>query len=284
MPKPLIGAHVSASGGLFTCFKRASDIGAEAIQIFGASPRQWRVKLPDADIVSEFHKEHKVYNNMPVYLHAAYLVNLATPKEDLWQKSVDNLAAHFTIANMLGAKGLVFHLGSFKGWTKEEGLENMVKGMHAVLKKVPEGPSYLIMENSSGGGDKIGGDISDIGVLFEKVNSDRVKVCLDTQHAYAAGAISDYNEANIKSFIANCDKAFGWDAVDVLHLNDSKTENGSCVDRHENIGEGLIGLNGFQLLAKQEKAQKIPWVLEVPGFDGEGPDKKNIDKVKSLFS
>lgn len=279
----IIGAHVSTSGGLYTCFKRAKEIGATGIQIFGASPRQWNAKLPSEEDLQKYHQAQKDLGLGPVFLHASYLVNLASPNNELWQKSINNLAIHFEIANLLKASGLIFHLGSFKGWTKQQGLERLKDGVLAVLEKVKQENSYLVMENSSGGGDKIGGSIEDLGILFNSINNERVKICIDTQHTFASGSIKLYSKQNIDEFINLCDKAFGWDNVIALHINDSKTEYGSFKDRHENLGEGLIGIDGLKNLALNKKASQMVWLLEVPGFDNTGPDKCNIDIVKNLF-
>lgn len=283
MSKPIIGAHVSVSGGLYTCFDRAREIGVQAIQIFGASPRQWKVKQPDNKALSLFHEAQKNTGLGPVFLHAAYLVNLASPNEELWQKSIENLAAHFQIANSLHAAGLIFHLGSYKGWSRLEGLERLISGMKEVLARVPDGESFLIMENSSGGGDKIGGSLEDLAYLFHGINNPRVKICLDTQHAFASGAISIYTKESVDTFIKSCDELFGWKNVVALHINDSKTDAGSCTDRHENIGHGKIGLSGLKYFAGNKNTHNIPWLLEVPGFDNQGPDKENVKIVNDLF-
>lgn len=155
--------------------------------------------------------------------------------------------------------------------------------MKEVLKRVP-GTCQLIMENAAGGGDKIGRDVDELGWLFRHVKSKRVKICIDTQHAFAAGVLPTYMPEEIQSFVESCDKAFGWDEVVALHLNDSKTIAGSLHDRHENIGQGHIGRVGFVHLEKNAHMKKLPWILEVPGFENQGPDKKNIEIVKKIVT
>ena len=280
---PIIGAHVSAAGGLHTCFRNAEEIGAQALQIFGASPRQWSARQPTAAQVEEFKAEQKRSGLGPVFLHGAYLVNLGTPKQELWAKSVENLAAHLRIATAIGAQGVIFHVGSSNGSSKEEGMKRAAEGMKEVLQQVP-GKTQLIMENAAGGGDKIGRDPQELGWLLQNVKSKRVKVCIDTQHTFAAGCVPVYNPKEIQAFVEVSDKAFGWENVVALHLNDSKTIAGSCHDRHENIGEGFIGSKGFKHLAQNASMKKLPWILEVPGFENQGPDKKNIDIVKKVVA
>ncbi len=278
---PIIGAHVSVAGGLYRCFDNAKAIGATAIQIFGASPRQWQVKVPTADDVKKYKEAQKASGLGPVFLHAAYLPNLGTAEKRLWHASVKNLAAHLEIAERIGANGLIFHIGSAKGQTKEQSLEAVARGMKEVLALVP-GHSQLIMENAAGGGNKIGATPEEIGTIFHAVGSDRVKVCIDTQHAFASGLMTSYSAEEIRELITRCDAAFGFDSVAALHLNDSKSPSGSQYDRHENIGEGHIGLQAFADLAKHPKMKKLPWLLEVPGFDDNGPDKKNVDILKKI--
>ncbi|MBU2101534.1 deoxyribonuclease IV [Patescibacteria group bacterium] len=281
MKKPLLGAHVSTAGGLFKAVENATAIGAESIQIFGASPRQWKARLPvkeNIEIYKDAVRQSKVGS---VYLHAAYLVNLASADKEIHKKSVENLSTHFKIANLIGAKGLVFHIGSAKGVDISVAKKNIVAGMKKVLKNV-SGESFLIMENSSGGGGKIGVEIDEVGELLKSVGSNRVKICLDTAHAFEAGTL-EVSQASIKKYFDKWESRIGLDNLVVIHANDSKTAYGSQSDRHENIGEGHIGMSGFKNLAKEKRLWNKDWILEVPGFDGMGPDKKNLDILKSLF-
>lgn len=279
---PDIGGHVSTAGGISLAIKNGEAISASTIQIFGSSPQTWSVKLPSENEVKKFKDAHAKSRIGPVYLHAAYLVNLASASDEIYEKSIANLSGHLKIADMIGADGLIFHLGSNKGISKEEGMEKEIKGMKEVLARV-KGKTLLIMENSAGGGDKIGSDIADIKYLFKGVNSDRVKICFDTAHAFEAGIMKEYSEDEIKVFFDTWDREIGLEHIVVFHMNDSKTVYGSHHDRHENIGEGHIGINGFNALAKEKRILDKTWLLEVPGFEGEGPDKKNIEILHSLF-
>lgn len=282
MPKPLIGAHVSTAGGLYRAIGNGELIGAEAIQIFGSSPQQWHTKMPTAAEAADFKKHRARSSVKAVYLHAAYLVNLASPNELLWQKSLKNLTEHFRIANLIGADGLIFHVGS-KGESEREGaIRRVANGMKAVLKSV-DGSAKLILENSAGGGNKIGNVPEDIGEILELAGSARAAVCLDTAHAFEAGQIESYTPANLKKFLDHWDKHIGLENIVALHANDSMTKFDSHHDRHENIGQGFIGLAGFKALAKEKRLARTTWLLEVPGYDGLGPDKKNVDILKSCF-
>lgn len=278
--KPKIGAHVSVAGGLHFAIDNALTISAECAQIFGSSPRQWRTRTPSKEDVALFKKKRKEKSFGSVFLHAAYLVNLASPNEELLKKSVQSLADHLAIAAAIGAEGLIFHVGSGKGTTKKEALDREVLAMKTILQKI-SGPT-LIMENTAGGGEKIG-DIEDIEYLYKKVNSKRVKLCYDTAHGLESGLISSYGPALIKKLFDSWSDAVGAENIVAIHANDSKTAFNSKNDRHENIGEGHIGLRGFSALAKDKRAAAASWILEVPGFDDKGPDKKNIDILKECL-
>lgn len=271
---PIIGAHVSVAGSLVAGLDNAKRIGVEAIQIFGSSPRQWQTVFPNKENAAVYKKFLSGSNVQAVYLHAAYLANPAGEKDDLWQKSIRSLADHLKIVEMIGADGLIFHTGSGD-------IQRISEAIKKVLKLVP-GKSWLLIENSSGGGNKVGTTVDQLAEIFREVDSDRVKFCLDTAHAFEAGVL-EYTPEKIESFFDEWDKKIGIENLIALHANDSKTKFGSHSDRHENIGEGYIGLDGFQNLALEKRLHDKVWLLEVPGFDDLGPDKRNVDILKSLF-
>lgn len=277
---PIIGAHVSAAGGLKNAVINAQAIGAQCFQIFGASPRTWWAKQPAAADVKEFKAALKAAGLGPVFLHAAYLVNLAGDAAN-YAKSVKSLSDHLQIAETIGAQGLIFHIGSTAGRDYDASLDQVVKGMNEVIKNVP-GSAQLIMENCAGGGAKIGKSASEIGRLFRAAKNKRIKVCIDTAHAFECGEIMEYTPANVKTFLDAYDEEIGFANIAAFHINDSKTVAGSCHDRHENIGEGHIGLDGFKNLAADKRMKDMPWLMEVPGFEDEGPDERNVDILKSL--
>ncbi|OGY59328.1 MAG: hypothetical protein A3I31_02315 [Candidatus Colwellbacteria bacterium RIFCSPLOWO2_02_FULL_44_20b] len=280
--QPLIGGHVSTAGGLWKAIEYAGELGATTIQIFGASPRQWGVKMPGQADIERYGEALRKSNIQSVYLHAAYLVNLASPDEALRAKSVKSLTEHLQIAEAIGAQGLIFHVGSGKEAPKGEAAKKVVSGMKEVLKAVP-GRAQLILENSAGGGAKLGSNAKEVGSILKRVESPRAKVCFDTAHAYEAGVIERYTPPLIKQMLIEWDTEVGLDNIVVLHANDSKTPFDSHSDRHENIGEGYIGMQGFRNLAHEPRLKTKPWILEVPGFQGLGPDRKNIELLKMCF-
>ncbi|MEK7181221.1 MAG: deoxyribonuclease IV [Patescibacteria group bacterium] len=289
---PKIGAHVSTQGGLANAFENAKKIGAEAIQFFGSSPQQWAVREPKPEDIEKFKTAHKKAGDMPVFLHAAYLVNLASPNEITRANSIQSLIGHLEICEAIGAEGLIFHIGSAvsskalateeQRAVKEQAIEFLVSGVKKVLEKV-KGNSLIILENSSAGGAKLGATSEEIGLILNKIKSKRAKVCFDTAHALEAGVIKYEQVKEIKNTFDEWDKEIGLENIIAIHANDSKTPFASHNDRHENIGEGCINLAGFKNLAKEYRLKDKVWLLEVPGFDNLGPDKKNIDILKSCF-
>lgn len=280
---PNIGGHVSAAGGLWKAFENADTIGAETIQIFGASPQSYAFKLPDKETVTKFKTAWEKSMVKSVFLHGTYLVNLASPDPLARKRSAANLKGHLIIARALKANGLIFHVGSGKNsMSKEEALKLAAHEMKEVLKAVP-GDTMLIIENAAGGGDKVGATPENVGALMRLIKSPRVKVCIDTAHAFEAGLIEKYEPREIKAFLDEWDKEVGLKNVVALHVNDSKTAFNSRHDRHENIGEGFIGLNSFKNLAKEKRLWDKAWILEVPGFEDMGPDKRNVEILKGCF-
>lgn len=280
--KIIIGAHVSSAGGIFNAVSNAEKIGAEAIQIFASSARQWRVRKPSVADLKEYKQVLKKSNISAVFLHAPYLVNLASASVVVRRKSLQSLTAHFKIAQEMGARGVVVHTGSAgESESTSIGIARLVRGLKDVLKNVP-GRTYLAVENSSGGGWKIGMTPEELGAIFKGVHSPRLKMCFDTAHAYESGMIR-YTPEDVKKTLDVLEQEIGKNKILLVHANDSKTGYNSRHDRHENIGEGTIGLRGFCNLAKDKRLWNIPWILETPGFDKEGPDRKNIERLKSCF-
>lgn len=280
--RPLIGAHVSASGGLYKVFENAAAIGAEAVQMFGASPRQWAVPIPSREAIDAYHVAWKKSAVKKVFLHAPYLPNIASPDADVRKKSITALSSHLHIAALLKSEGLIFHIGSSKPLPREDAVEVIAESMIEILKNVP-GDTQLIIENTAGGGSRIGSTPEEIGEIMKRAKSKRIKVCVDTAHAFEAGLLDEYSSEKIKKMFNRFDAACGIENVVALHVNDSKTVFDSHHDRHENIGEGYIGLQGFQNLAKEKLISHTAWLLEVPGFNDKGPDKRNVDLLKACF-
>lgn len=277
-----IGAHLSTAGGLANAVFSAESMGLNCLQIFGASPRQWRVKMPLESEIAYFKSAREKASLSEVYLHAAYLVNLASPDQEIASKSVNNLAEHFRIAQTLGADGLIFHVGSGKELPKRTAMEKVAEGVRLILKEVP-GPAKIILENSAGGGQKLGSFPEEIGEILDLIDSERVAVCFDTAHGLEAGLVPEYSASGVAEFFARWGKNVGWERTPVIHANDSRTAPSSFHDQHENIGRGYIGIKGFESLASLETLWRKTWIMEVPGFDGNGPDRENADLLREIL-
>ncbi len=271
MNRPKIGAHVSVAGGLDKAVLRAKEIGAECIQIFAGSPRRYEISIP----------EKTKLDTGPVFVHASYLLNLASEDDALREKSITSLYETLLFSDAVGAVGVIYHPGSPKGGDKEKAIKREAQSVKRVLSQYG-GSSLLLLENTAGK-KKIGVSAEEIGDLMQKISSKRVGACIDTAHAFESGDVTEFSKEGVEKWIKEWDEKVGLSHVHALHINDSMTEKGSQHDRHANIGEGFIGKKGFSFLAQNGSFSDIPWIIETPGFDGKGPDKKNIDILKSLF-
>jgi len=274
-----LGAHVSAAGGVDKAVGRAADIGAEAIQLFASSPRGWRFR-PIPDEKAESYKEKAASEGIgSTFLHGSYLVNIGG-KPDLVVKSIDSLINHMNAAGQLGAKGVIFHSGSHKGVGFDAVFDQSINALTQVLDSTDD-EVQLIIENCAGMGAQIGASFAELGRMIKAVDSPRLTICLDTEHAFAAG----YNIADpegLENAMAEFDAEIGLDKLVVVHANDAKVEFGSGIDRHENIGEGYIGIEGFETIMAHAAFADVPFLLEVPGTDRKGPDKPNLDRLKEI--
>ena len=252
-----LGAHVSTAGGLHTAFRRAANMEAETIQIFASSPRAWKFRELKPDIVTKFREESESAGIAPVFIHGSYLVNIGGSPEQL-DKSVACLVQNMEVAAEIGAEGVVFHAGSHKGKGFEAVIGSATDSLKRVLDDSPDGPS-LIVENSAGMGSHLGASFEELGRMIDEVGSDRMKVCLDTEHCFAAGY--DLADADgINNAMEEFDRHIGLDKLVVVHANDAKVELGSGVDRHENIGEGHIGIEGFEVIMGHGAFRDVPFV------------------------
>ena len=275
-----IGAHVSSAGGGSKAIDRGLEIGCEAIQLFGSSARGWAFKMPAEGEIAAF-KERRAETGMgAVFFHAIYLINLGSPKPELVQKGVQSLTNYMRLAAALDADGVVFHPGSHKGQGFDAVFDQVVAAINRVLDDSPEGP-YLCLENMAGMGQHIGARFEELGSLLRAVDNPRLRICLDTQHSFAAGYDLTTPEG-VAGMIDQFAAAIGAEQLAAVHANDSKQLCGSGVDRHDNIGEGHIGEAGFAGIMAHPAFQEVPFFLEVPGFEGNGPDARNIEILKTL--
>lgn len=277
-----IGAHVSAAGGADQTIGRAMDIGAEAVQFFPSSNRTWAFKPVDEKVAADFKTLALEHGIGPNVFHAIYMVNLASADVEQVRKSVQSLVNYMDTAGDLGVMGVVFHLNSHKGEGFDGVFRRVVENMNRVLDNSPR-DVMLLIENSAGMGDHIGSKFAEVGQILHAVDDERVGVCLDTQHAFAAGYDLRTPEG-VAATVAEFEAEIGLKHLRAVHLNDSKRELGGAVDRHENIGDGFMGREAFEAVLGADAFRDVPLYLEVPGYEGEGPDAPNVDTVKAIRS
>ena len=275
-----IGAHVSAAGGVDKTVGRAIDIGAEAVQFFPSSTRSWRFTPVDEKVAADYRQRALDDGVGPNVFHAVYMVSLPSPDADLVHKSIQSLVSYMNTAHDIGAMGTIFHLNSHKGRGFDRVFRQVVENMSRVLDNSPD-DTLLIIENSAGMGDHIGSKFDEIGAILHEVANPRVKVCLDTQHAFASG-YDLRTPDGVQSAMDEFDRAIGLQHLAAVHCNDSKRELGDAVDRHENIGDGFMGIEAFESIMAHAAFRNVPFYLEVPGYGGEGPDAPNVEKLKAI--
>lgn len=273
-----LGAHVSIGKGLAGAVDQAQALCCDGFQMFVANPRGWsRKPLAEKDI-SLFKNKRKAAGLWPVVVHLAYLPNPASEDPDLYQKSVITLAEEFRRANLLEADFFVFHPGKNKA--QHSGIEQVVKAVNLVLAQV-SGPTLMLFENQAGAGGEIAGRFEEIQELISGVEEkNRVGVCFDTCHAFAAGYDLRSSES-WENTLSIVDKTVGFSRLKMFHLNDSMGLLGSRLDRHQHIGAGNIGLDGFKYLVNHQKLNQLPGILETPQKNADD-DLKNLAALRQL--
>jgi deoxyribonuclease-4 len=275
------GAHVSTSGGIANAVDRALEMGAECLQIFVSAPQQWREPSHPEEQVRRFVEGCRAHGLGPNYLHAIYLLNLATPQEDTYLKSIHSLISYLQWAKRLEAQGVIFHLGSAGSGSYQEAEDRFVAAMERVLVEAPQGV-FVVLETAAGQGATVGRTFPEIGAILRRLGgAEALRVCLDTAHVFAAGY--DWRvPGGVERIVEEFDREIGLERLVVVHANDSKAPLGSNVDRHENIGMGQIGGEAFRAILHHPAFRELPFILEVPGFDGKGPDRQNLEILRRL--
>ncbi len=279
----ILGAHQSTAGGFAKAAERARDDTAESVQIFVKSPRTWQAKPLDPEQVELFRSQAlAAYPASRWTIHAGYLINLASVRDDLRQKSIDALIDELNRGAALGIPSIVLHPGSYKDSDQPSAIARLAESINRIHgERGTDGPTILL-ENMAGAGSQLCAAPEAFADIFERLdNPDNVGVCLDTCHGFAAGLdwrTRDGYEAAIGRFAA----VFDLDKVKVWHLNDSRGDCGSNLDRHEEIGEGEIGQDLFGWLVRDPRWQDALGILEVPVGDDEQTYRRNLDILKHL--
>jgi len=278
----LLGAHVSISGAIHMSVDRAVELGCTTFQIFTRNPRGWTyTKLKKAE-VDEFRRKFEAAGFRVAMAHMPYLPNIASPKKDIYEKSVRSLVAELERCGALGLELLVVHVGSHLGAGLEKGVEQVANAVNKAVEAV-DNQVKVLLENMAGQRNSCGSRFEDIAEILSRVkNADRVGVCLDTCHLLAAGYDIRSEEA-VDATISRFDKVVGLNRLWAVHLNDSKGALGSGLDRHEHIGMGNIGENGFKAFINHPAIRDKPMVIETPE-DERGNYATDLAKLRKLYT
>jgi deoxyribonuclease-4 len=279
----VFGSHLSIAGSMHKALLEAEKLGFDTVQVFTKNQQQWKCKPLDPAAISLWETERDRLKFKQTVSHDSYLINLASADDVLWNKSIDLFVEELTRCGLLGIPYLVTHPGAHLGSGEDVGLKRVAKAMDRIHARVPKGV-LTCLEITAGQGSSLGYKLEHLATIIEKTkSSDRLGVCLDTAHLFAAGY--DFRGRKYAKFRKQLDSILGIDRVKVLHLNDSKKELGSRVDRHEHIGLGKIGIEGFGPFVRDRAFKKIPKILETAKDkhpDGRDWDAVNLEVLKSL--
>ncbi|KON30926.1 endonuclease [miscellaneous Crenarchaeota group-1 archaeon SG8-32-1] len=274
-----IGFHISIHGSIALAVDRAEELGCSTFQIFTRSPRQWHSSEITLDVAKAFTDKMMTRDIRPVFAHMPYLPNLASPRDDVYKNSVNTLISELERCKLLNIPYLVTHLGSHLGSGIKKGVVRLTDGINQALT-ITEGGVTLLLENTAGTRNSMGSTFEDINHIIENVTHPKmIGICFDTSHAFAAG-YDLRTEENIESTVQKIDDLMGFEKLKVVHLNDSKGDFNSRIDRHEHIGLGKIGEEGFRNILAS-KLGTVPLIMETPK-DSRRDDVGNLEKVKEL--
>jgi len=274
------GFHISIAGGFKTVVAKAKEKNCETIQLFSRNPRGWQFSSLDKKDIEQFKHDIKTSGISPVFVHMPYLPNLASGEKVLFRKSVESLMVDLERCEILSIPYLIMHVGRRMAITEDKAIKNVATGINQAFKKVGN-RLKLLLENTAGMGSEIGYNFSQLQAIIQLIeNKNRIGVVLDTAHTFEAGynlATKNGLDETLKEF----DKLVGLKRLHLLHLNDSKTDFGSHVDRHWHIGEGKIGEEGFRNIVNHPLLRHLPGIMETPRTNDE-EDLKNMKTIRSL--
>ncbi|MFO1539871.1 MAG: deoxyribonuclease IV [Chloroflexota bacterium] len=284
-----IGPHLPLGQGMVKAVERARAIGATTIQVFSDNPTSWRRRTDPPAEIDRFRSALDRFGMGPLAIHASYLVNIASPEDELRARTVETMVAELRMGARYGARFVTLHLGSHRGTGVDAGLDRAGETLARVLDLVPPGPEVplLVLEDSAGQGDTVGVTIAEVaGILAaaERHGADpaRLAICLDTAHLWGAGVALD-DPAEVDRLIREVDERIGLDRLAMLHLNDSRAGRGTRADRHEHLGAGGIGAAGLGALLGDPRIAHVPAYLETPGMES-GWDAVNMERVRELLA
>jgi deoxyribonuclease-4 len=279
----LLGAHMSIGGGVHMAIERARSINCTAMQIFVKNNMQWFARPLTKEEIRSFLNHAQHGELLSIFAHANYLINLAATNPQFHANSLRALSEELTRADQLELPFLVLHPGAHLGAGEEAGLEKITKSINRVFAKIPKVKTKIALETTAGQGSCVGEKFEHLAYIIDNAReADRLCVCLDTAHIFAAGYDLGSEKAVRKTF-REFDRVIGLDRLAAIHVNDSKTARGSRVDRHEHIGKGQIGLDAFRFIMRDRRFRKIPKVLEAPKGKDLAEDVVNMKTLRDLL-
>ena len=256
-----LGAHLPTSKGFSAALVQAQELNLDCLQLFSKTPRQWKAKPLDAKIVATWRDDWAASGLGPLVVHDSYLINLAAPVTETLEKSIAAMVDEIERAELLNTDYLVTHCGAHLKSGEDVGVTQLAKSLVECLEKTPDARVKIALEITAGQGTCLGGPFDHIGAVLKEVNSDRLAVCFDTCHAWAAG--HDLVD-NLDGVMADFEAQIGFDKLAVIHLNDAKGALGSHLDRHDHLGEGNLGEDAIAAFINHPKLQGLPFILETP--------------------
>jgi len=280
----LLGAHESIAGGIYRAVYRGQQATCDTVQIFNKSNNQWKAKKLQTEEIDHFFKAVEVTGVTVACSHTSYLINIASPDRALNQKSYASLKEEMKRCELLKIPNLVLHPGSHVGSGEKTGMDKAADNINRLFDDLPDDGVTLCLETTAGQGTNLGSTFEHLAYIIARVrDKDRIGVCLDTCHIFAAGYPLT-KAAEYKKTMNRFEKIIGRKFIKVIHLNDSLKEFDSHRDRHEHIGQGFIGLDGFRNLVNDRRLKKIPMILETPKGEDLKEDKKNLKILRSLIN
>lgn len=273
----LVGAHVSAAGGIVSALIRARQLNLDLFQIFAGSPRTWHRPDFSQEDVDQFLKSNQ-NPSLLVYIHSLYLINLATADPELLEKSKTSLIADLQVGDRINSSGVIFHIGSHRGRGFDSAKSKLIESLKYTLDITSQTP--LILENSAGESGKVG-SLEELSFLLHQLDHPRLKLCIDTAHLYSSGYDLS-SQKGVDKLASKMSELGLQEHLVCLHVNESNSALGSHQDRHANLGEGRIGQSGLSAFLHHSFFQNLPLILEVPGFDKRGPDRQNVTILRDL--
>jgi len=281
---PYLGAHMSISGGLYKAIQRIQKVGGRALQIFSKNQRQWHSPSLTEESIQAFKEEWQQWGGYPVAAHTSYLINLAAKNKNVLKKSIHAFADELRRAALLGIPFLITHPGSHGGDGVEVGLRRFVRHLDQAIELSGKRGVIVLLETTAGQGTNLGASFEELAFILEESKfQEMLGICVDTAHIFAAGYDLRTPGAYAQTFDL-LERNIGLERIHFFHLNDSKTGLGSRKDRHEHIGEGRIGLEGFKLLLNDPRFREHPMVLETPKDKDLHEDIENLKVLNSLIS